>query len=82
MFDEQPDGDAHGECVAEIHRLQDELAKMPIDAARYRWLCDELIVWMPPGYNGNQKGRFELYWEQESHDLNAAVDAAMKESNG
>ena len=22
MFDEQPDGDLHGECAAEIHRLQ------------------------------------------------------------
>jgi len=22
MFDEQPDGDPHGECAAEIHRLQ------------------------------------------------------------
>lgn len=26
MFDEQPDGDTHGECAAEIHRLQAELA--------------------------------------------------------
>lgn len=25
MFDEEPDGDPHGECAAEIHRLQDEL---------------------------------------------------------
>lgn len=23
MFDEQPDGDIHGECAAEIHRLKD-----------------------------------------------------------
>ena len=22
MFDEEPDGDPHGECAAEIHRLQ------------------------------------------------------------
>jgi len=25
MFDEQPDGDPHGECAAEIHRLQADL---------------------------------------------------------
>ena len=25
-FDEQPDGDPHGECAIEIHRLQEELA--------------------------------------------------------
>lgn len=24
MFDEQPDGDPHGECAAEIHRLTEE----------------------------------------------------------
>jgi hypothetical protein len=27
MFDEQPDGDPHGECAAEIHRLQAENEK-------------------------------------------------------
>ena len=26
MFDEQPDGDPHGECAAEIHSLETELA--------------------------------------------------------
>lgn len=26
MFDEQPDGDPHGECAAEINRLEAELA--------------------------------------------------------
>jgi hypothetical protein len=25
MFDEQPDGDPHGECAAEIHRLEGAL---------------------------------------------------------
>lgn len=25
MFDEQPDGDPHGECAAEIHRLHELL---------------------------------------------------------
>ena len=24
MFDEQPDGDPHGECAAEIHRLTED----------------------------------------------------------
>ena len=28
MFDEQPDGDPHGECAAEIHRLTEENARM------------------------------------------------------
>lgn len=28
MFDEQPDGDPHGECAAEIHRLTKLLTKI------------------------------------------------------
>lgn len=28
MFDEQPDGDPHGECAAEIHRLQAEVTRL------------------------------------------------------
>lgn len=27
MFDEEPDGDPHGECAAEIHRLNAELER-------------------------------------------------------
>jgi len=27
MFDEQPDGDPHGECAAEIHKLSSDLTK-------------------------------------------------------
>lgn len=26
-FDEEPDGDPHGECAAEIHRLKDDLTR-------------------------------------------------------
>jgi hypothetical protein len=28
MFDEQPDGDPHGECAAEIHRLREALTNL------------------------------------------------------
>ena len=31
MFDEQPDGDPHGECAAEIHRLGDLIRKCAKD---------------------------------------------------
>lgn len=36
-FDEQPDGDPHGECAAEIHRLTAENEQLRKDAARYRY---------------------------------------------
>lgn len=37
-FDEQPDGDPHGECAAEIHRLQEINAQL-LDVAKHlvRW---------------------------------------------
>ena len=28
MFDEQPDGNPHGECAAEIHRLESEVVRL------------------------------------------------------
>ena len=28
MFDEQPDGDPHGECIEEIHRLQKRVKEL------------------------------------------------------
>jgi hypothetical protein len=31
MFDEQPDGDPHGECAAEIHRLAAEVKQLRQD---------------------------------------------------
>ena len=36
MFDEQPDGDIHGECAAEIKRLEAELAKAHEYGYQYR----------------------------------------------
>jgi len=36
MFDEQPDGDPHGECVEEIHRLGKEVSELR--AANNQWL--------------------------------------------
>ncbi len=39
LFDEEPDGDPHGECAAEIHRLRTELAA---SKAKYKLVCKEL----------------------------------------
>lgn len=35
MHDEQPDGDPHGECAAEINRLEVENAKLRAVVQRY-----------------------------------------------
>ena len=41
MFDEQPDGDPHGECAAEIHRLEAE------NAALREWIeeCRDTVLY-------------------------------------
>jgi hypothetical protein len=52
MFDEQPDGDPHGECAAEIHRLERELA----EAKR---LLAEAADQMPVGYQQLVNGKWE-----------------------
>lgn len=52
MFDEQPDGDPHSECAAEIHRLESELA----EAKR---LLYEASRQMPVGYQQLVNGKWE-----------------------
>lgn len=42
-FDEQPDGDPHGECAAEIHSLQERLAAAEARAERLAKSLKEII---------------------------------------
>lgn len=44
MFDEQPDGDPHGECAAEIQRLQAENAKFRAALADMFGIRDEFAA--------------------------------------
>ena len=47
-FDEPPDGDLHGECAAEIHRLAAELAEAKkVIAAADRLYSDTMYKWAP-----------------------------------
>jgi hypothetical protein len=43
-FDEQPDGDPHGECAAEIHRLEADLAKAHRQIEVYEEALDGVCV--------------------------------------
>ena len=49
MFDEQPDGDIHGECAAEIHSLQDQLTRyravmeQAVEALESLWIDREML---------------------------------------
>jgi len=79
MFDEEPDGDPHGECAMEIKTLQARIAELEaqvdalkVDAERYGWLregCD---------HKGGEANR--IVTREYGGDWDAAIDAAMKES--
>lgn len=44
MFDEQPDGDPHGECAAEISRLTEKLEAADYEIKMLRAFCREVDV--------------------------------------
>lgn len=46
MFDEQPDGDPHGECAEEIARLNAELDKCVAATAEIERLRTENTAWI------------------------------------
>jgi hypothetical protein len=48
-----------------------------IDAERYRWAKENLIEWNPPGYNGWDKGRFDMLWESEERNIDVVIDAEI-----
>lgn len=48
MFDEEPDGDPHGECAAEIRRLQATLAR-PVDLVLFCPDCGLQHIDKPEG---------------------------------
>lgn len=52
MFDEQPDGDPHGECAAEIHRLEAE------NAALREWIeeCRDTVLY-PVAHEDTEVGK-------------------------
>ena len=41
MFDEQPDGDVHGECAAEIRRLQAKVDELTVLLSQAEAMIDE-----------------------------------------
>ncbi len=69
MFDEQPDGDPHGECAAEIQRLTGEAAVMRELLRR----CNTVLLTIEP----------ESAAEHEAiGELSDAIERALGEAKG
>ena len=45
MFDEQPDGDIHGECAAEIHKLETVIRRASCIMHGGEGVCDQGEAW-------------------------------------
>lgn len=79
MFDEEPDGEPHGECREEIRKLEAEIEALRADAERYRWLrcrnwSDDAMCIVTNPRETVRLGTFCPSNEQ----LDAAIDAARK----
>ena len=85
-FDEEPDGDPHGECALEINRLKAECERLRADAERYRWLRDNnydrtvcQIHTIKHWYEPHSKTGEPTEWRvrlRGPRNLDAAIDAA------
>lgn len=76
MFDEQPDGDPHGECAAEIHRLQALViecrSSVKFDLLHYEKMAR---AYGNIGREGEQTAAMAEVEAQRLHDLLAKIDA-------
>ena len=71
-FDEEPDGDPHGECVLEINRLKAECERFRADAERKRNLLISIKTFLKHTYpDAETKG----VWVEPLRLIDAAIDA-------
>lgn len=75
-FDEEPDGDPHGECAAEIERLHAELAALRADAERCRWFAAHASVGFDGAPSWDAVARLPVF-DSADQSLVALVDTAM-----
>jgi len=69
-FDEQPDGDIHGECAHEIHSLQQQLAAEQAYSAQLRELLPKRI---PNGFVS-----FGKYYSEQEDKFNDPYNPMCK----
>ena len=65
-------------CVSALNvELDDHLPPEPGDAERFAWLIENWLTYKPAGYDGCDKGRFDLYAFSETGDIRKAIDKRL-----
>lgn len=62
----------------ERNSLTQQLAEAQKNERRYLWLKENVMMWLPEGYNGVKYARYDGFWKNDEHDLDAAIDRAQK----
>ena len=81
MSNEQNTNEATGGGSALNAELDDTLPPESGDAERFAWMIENWIMYKPPGYDGCDRGRFDLYEFTDTGDIRAAIDKARLKSN-
>lgn len=82
MFDEQPDGDQHGECAAEIHRLQAENTKFRAVFADIFSVRDQFAAKAMQAAATNPKGADGFTFDERAQWAYEQADAMMRARTG
>lgn len=78
-FDEEPDGDPHGECAAEIARLKEELTSVTADRDTWRLahdLQEAMNTWHPIATAPKDGTPFLAYDKTNEHPIMVHADYA------
>lgn len=60
--------------------LRSALEEVVANAARFAYLKEHEVDWLPPKWNGNPKGRHDMIFYSDIRDLGEAIDAAMQQA--
>jgi hypothetical protein len=72
------DSNEVADCVSALNvELDDHLPPEPGDAERFAWLIENWLTYKPAGYDGCDKGRFDLYAFSETGDIRKAIDKRL-----